>query len=311
MIIVKKVLPRRTVLRGLGATLALPLLDAMVPALTAQQQTAARAIKRLSIVYVPNGMAMEYWTPVEEGAGFTLSPVLQPLTRFRERLTILSGLDHKEANPLPGEGVGDHARAGAVFLTGVHPKKTAGTDIRAAVSIDQMLAQEMGKETQLASLEVGLDSSEMAGACDGDYSCAYVNTISWRNPTTPMPMETNPRIVFERLFGDGMSTDAAARRARFDEDRSILDALRESAGRVANSVGPNDAKKLAEYLDAIRDVERRIQKATAQDRRELPAVERPSGVPDTFDQHAKLMFDLQVLAMQADLTRVITFMMGR
>ena len=311
MIITKKALPRRTVLRGLGATLALPLLDAMVPALTAQQRTVARAVKRLSIVYVPNGMAMAYWKPAAEGAGFSLTPVLQPLAAFRDRLTILSGLDHKEANPLPGEGVGDHARAGAVFLTGVHPKKTAGTDIRAAVSMDQIAAQELGKETQLASLEVGLDSSEMAGACDGDYSCAYVNTISWRTPTTPMPTETNPRIIFERMFGDGSSTDAAARRARFEEDRSILDAVSESATRVAKAAGPSDAKKLTEYLDAIRDVERRMQRAAAQDMRELPAVERPVGVPATFEEHAKLMFDLQVLALQADLTRVMTFMIGR
>jgi hypothetical protein len=307
MIITKKVLPRRTVLRGLGATLALPFLDAMVPALTAQEKTAAR---RLSIVYVPNGIATAYWTPVEQGAQFTLTPTLQPLAAFRDRLTVLSGLDAKEANPQFGEGVGDHARAGAVFLTGVHPKPTASMDIRAAVSMDQIAAHELAQETQLASLELGLDP-DYAGTCDGNYSCAYVNTISWRTPTTPMPMEVNPRVVFERMFGDSTTTDPAARRARFEQDRSILDAVSESTARMAKSVGPSDATKLTEYLDAIRDVERRVQKATAQNMLELPTIERPVGVPATFEEHAKLMYDLQVLALQADLTRVITFMMGR
>ena len=311
MIITKKALSRRTVLRGIGATVALPLLDGMVPALSAQRRTVANPVNRLSVVYVPNGMAMDYWLPKGEGTAFELSPVLQSVAAFRDRMIVLSGLNQVQANPLPGEGVGDHARAGAVFLTGVHPKKTAGSDIRAAVSMDQMAAQELSKQTQLASLEVGLDSSELAGACDGDYSCAYVNTISWRTPTTPMPMETNPRVVFERLFGDGTSTDSTARLQRLEEDRSVLDTLTELVGRLKKTLGPQDAGKLNEYLDAIRDVERRIQRAEEQGARELPVVDRPAGIPATFEEHAKLMFELQVLAFQADLTRVITFMVGR
>jgi hypothetical protein len=311
MIITKSSLPRRTVLRGLGSALMLPFLDAMMPALSAQSKTAAKPVRRLSVIYLPNGMAMDYWTPKTGGSELALSPTLQPLAAFRDQLTLLSGLNQIPANPLFGEGTGDHARAGAVYLTGVHPKKTAGTDIRAGVSMDQIVAKEFKKETQLASLELALDSTESAGACDGDYSCAYVNTISWITPTTPLPTETNPRLVFERLFGEGASTDPKSKLARMEQDRSILDTLKESVSRLKSDLGPHDSGKLADYLDAIRDVERRIQLAEAQGTREFPVLNRPAGVPETFEAHAKLMFDLQVLAFQADMTRVITHMMGR
>jgi hypothetical protein len=246
---------------------------------------------------------MEYWLPKSQGPTLELSPTLQPLAKYKDYLTLVTGLNQIPANPLLGEGVGDHARAGAVFLTGVHPKKTAGTDIRAAVSMDQIAAEEFKRETQLASLEVGLDSTELAGACDGDYSCAYVNTISWRTPTTPLPMETNPRVVFEALFGEGASTDMEARKRRLEQDRSILDGLVSEAARLKKELGAGDTAKLTEYLDAIRDVERRIQLAEAQGRRELPVVERPAGIPATFEGHAKHMLDLQALAFEADLTR--------
>jgi len=311
MIITKRTLSRRAALRCAGATVALPLLDAMIPALSAQRSSDALKKKRLSIVYCPNGMAMDYWLPKSPGPELEMTPILEPLAQYKDYLTLMTGLNQLAANPLPGEGVGDHARAGAVFLTGVHPKKTAGTDIRAAISMDQIAAGEFKRETQLGSLEVGLDSTELAGACDGDYSCAYVNTISWRTPTTPMPMETNPRVVFETLFGEGSTTDPKARAERLEEDRSILDGLAAEANRLKASLAPGDSAKLAEYLDAIRDVERRIQLAEAQGNRELPVVERPAGIPPTFEAHAKLMFDLQALAFQADLTRVTTFMIGR
>jgi hypothetical protein len=223
---------------------------------------------------------------------------------------VLSGLDDRPGLPLPNEGAGDHARAASTFLTGVHVKKTEGADIRAGVSMDQIAARELGKETQIASLEMTMEYTEMLGACDAGYSCAYSNTISWRGPSTPLPMEMDPRAVFERLFGDGDSTDRAARLARIQEDQSILDALVEDVARLGRRLGARDRSKLAEYLDAIRDVERRIGKAEEQSARELPVVARPAGVPASFEEHAKLMFDLLALAYQADLTRVGTFMMG-
>jgi hypothetical protein len=309
MMIFQKRIPRRTFLRGVGATLALPLLDGMIPAFAAPLET-ARPL-RLCFVYVPNGIIMDKWTPKEEGAAFQLTPILQPLAPFRDRMLVLSGLAHNNAEAQAGEGAGDHARAAAVFLTGTHPKKTEGFDFRTGTSIDQVAAKELGKQTQLASLEVGLDPNEIVGACDCGYSCAYSNTLCWRSPTTPMPMENHPRAIFERLFGDSESTDAEERRERFEEDRSVLDYVRQDVARLLNGVGPRDRAKLTEYLDAVRDVERRIQLGEEQSFRELPSLERPVGVPATFTEHAKLMIDLQVLAYQTDLTRVISFMMGR
>jgi hypothetical protein len=224
---------------------------------------------------------------------------------------VLTGLDLQPAAALPGEGAGGHARAGGAFLTVEHPKKTEGSDIHAGISLDQLAAKALGQQTQLASLELSLDSTEFAGSCDGGYSCAYVNTLSWRGATTPLPMENHPRAVFERLFGDGDSTDSAARQARLQKDRSILDSVTEEVANLQRGLGARDQTKLTEYLEAIRDVERRIQNAEEQSAQELPSVERPAGIPSSYAEHAKLMFDLQVLAYQCDLTRVITLMMAR
>ena len=311
MIITRTHLPRRTFLRGVGATLALPLLDGMVPAFTPTRLSAAAPVKRLGTVYVPNGIVMDQWTPDATGSGFELKPVMESFGPFRNRLTVLSGLANKHGDALPGEGAGDHARAAGAFLTGVHPKKTAGADIRAGVSMDQIAARAFGKETQLASLELSLDSKEPLGACDPGYSCVYANTLNWLSETTPLPMENNPRVVFERLFGGSGTTDAAARRARMQEDGTILDAVADKLARLRATLGGRDRAKLDEYTEAIRDVERRIRIAEQQGITDLSvAMEQPPGVPGTFGEHARLMYDLQVLAYQADLTRIITFMVA-
>ena len=305
-----KHLSRRTLLRGLGASLALPLLDSMTPALRAAKITPGSPV-RMAFVYVPNGIIPAPWTPTTEGAGFEFMRTMKPLEPFRDRLLVLSGLAQVNGRAL-GDGPGDHARAGATWLTGVHPKKTEGSGIHAGVSVDQIAAKELGKDTQLASLEIGLTVPSLAGGCDSGYSCAYTNTISWRGPTTPMPMEMNPRALFERLFGDGDSTDAASRLASLKEQRSILDYISGDIDRLETGLGARDRGKLSEYLEAIRDIERRIQKAEEQNATmKMPVIDRPAGVPAEFEDHAKLMMDLQVLAFQADLTRVITFMIGR
>jgi hypothetical protein len=309
MMIFQKAIPRRTFLRGLGTTLALPLLDGMMPAFARAAETPA--VKRLSIVYLPNGVMMDKWTPATEGAGFALTPILEPLAPFQDRMLVLTGLAHGTGRALAGENTGDHARAGATYLTGVHPKKTEGADTRAGVSVDQLVAREFGKHTQLGSLELCVDTPELLGQCEAGYTCAYMNTICWRTPTTPMPMEDRPRVVFERLFGDSESTEPAVRLRRIQRDRSILDSVTDKAARLRADLGPTDQVKLTEYLEAIRDVERRIQTAEEQSARELPTLERPAGAPATFTEHAKMMFDLQVLAYQTDMTRVSTFMMGR
>ncbi len=311
MMITKKYLPRRTVLRGLGASLALPLLDGMVPAFAAIRNTAAKPVRRFGAIYVPNGVEMRAWTPAGEGGALKLTPVLQPLAPVRQQVNVLTGLADKVAIPREGEGVGDHARAASTWLTGVHVKKTEGPDIRAGVSIDQIAARELGKETQLASLELAVDSVEVLGACDQGYSCAYANTIVWRTPTTPLPMENNPRAVFERLFGATDSTDVGARLARLRQDRSILDFVTDEAHGLKRALGAGDQLKLTQYLDAVRDVERRIQRAEEQSDREMPVVESPAGIPGTFQEHSRLMFDLLTLAFQTDLTRVSTFMFGK
>ncbi|MXY17180.1 MAG: DUF1552 domain-containing protein [Acidobacteria bacterium] len=311
MFISQKHLPRRTVLRGLGASLALPLLDGMVPAYAALRKTAANPVRRLGVCYVPNGMEMRAWTPAGEGREFDFSQILQPLAPFRSQTNVLTGLADKVAVPRPGEGIGDHARASATFLTGVHVKKTEGADIRAGVSMDQIAARQLGAETQLASLELGVDSVETLGACDAGYSCAYTNTIAWRTATTPLPMENNPRAVFERLFGSTDSTDVAARLARIRQDRSVLDYVGDRVAGLQQTLGPGDRTKLDQYFDAVRDVERRIQMAEEQSDREIPLFEQPAGIPDTFEAHSRLMFDLLALAYQTDLTRVGTFMLSR
>jgi hypothetical protein len=253
---------------------------------------------------------MKSWTPAVEGAGFELTPILAPLAPFRDRMVVVSGLDNRPGLALPGEPAGGHGRIGGAFFTGVHVKPTEGADFHAGVSVDQIAARALGRHTQVASLELSLDSTEFSGACDAGFSCAYTTTISWRGPTTPLPMEHDPRAVFERLFGDHDSLDGAERLARIESDRSLLDSVTEKIARLQRGLGARDRAKLAEYLDAVRDVERRIHKAEEQSARELPAVEQPAGAPDNFEEYARLMFDLQVLAYQSDLTRVITFMMA-
>lgn len=308
MIVTKKSLARRTFLRGIGTTLALPFLDAMTPAFAAT--TAAKPVVRTAFVYVPNGVIMELWTPAAEGPGFQFTPTLKALEPFRDHLNVITGLAQINGRAL-GDGAGDHARAGATWLTGVHPKKSE-VDIHAGVSADQIAARELGKATQLASLELGLESPSLAGDCDSGYSCAYTNTISWRNPTTPLPVEVSPRAVFERLFGDGDSTDPAARLAAMKEQSSILDYIRGDVARLSTGLGSRDRNKLDQYLEAIRDIERRIQKAEQQNATlKMPLMERPAGVPEDFEDHAKLMTDLMVLAFQADMTRVVSFMFAR
>ncbi len=308
MIITQKAIPRRTILRGIGTALALPFLDAMTPALAALQSTAAKRATRLSFVYAPNGMIMSQWTPKTVGAAFELTPTLEPLAAFRDRMLVLTGLNQSSANPLPGEGESaPHERAGATFLTGVHPRREG----HVGISVDQIAAKELGKQTQFASLEMGLHNTDVSGQCEKDWSCAYLNTISWSTATTPLPSEGQPRAIFERLFGDSNSTDPAVRLARIQEDRSLLDSVTQATAQLMSRLGPGDRAHLSQYLDAIRDIERRIQIAEQQTSNGLPTMERPPGIPATFDEYSRLMFDLQVLAFQTDMTRVGTFMMGR
>ena len=307
MIITRKAIPRRTVLRGIGAALALPLLDGMVPALTAQARTAAKPINRFGVMYIVNGMIMEQWTPAAEGAGYELTPTLAALAAHRDRYSVLTGL---ACVPSPGRPGGAHAKASTRFLTDVSPP-TSETWLDAGISVDQILAQEAGRHTQLASLELAIESGETAGACDVGFACAYTNTISWLGPSTPLPTENNPRTIFERLFGDSGSTDPRARQRRIRQDRSLLDSVRDEVATLQGALGQGDRVKLVEYLEAIRDVERRIQKAEEQSDKELPHVDHQAGVPATYDDHVRLMCDLQVLAYQTDLTRVVTFMLGR
>ena len=300
-IITRRSLPRRTVLRGLGATLGLPLLEAMVPAVSALEKTAAKPVHRFQAIYVPNGMAMPYWTPAGEGRDFELSPTLEPLAPFRNQLLVLSGLRRSWRRSHPG--------AATSFLTGTPRGGRNVAELLADTSIDQLLAREFSKSTQLASLELSMDSGASAGNCGNNLSCAYTQTISWRTPTTPLPMERNPRAVFERLFGDSGS-DPAARLARMRQKKSILDFVTEKLDDLKLEVGPRDQGKINDYTAAVRDVERRIQLAEQQSDVEAP-FEEPQGIPTDFEEHVKLMFDLQLLALQSGLTRVITFMFGR
>ena len=301
-------LPRRTFLRCLGTAVALPFLDAMTPAFA----SAFAPVTRVAFIYTANGVIMRDWTPAETGAGFAFTKTLHALEPFRDRLLVLTGLAHRNGEAL-GDGPGDHARAGASWLTGVHPKKTQGADIRNGMSVDQMLAQDIGRSTPLPSLELGLQDVRMVGGCDSGYSCAYSNTVSWSSPTTPLPYETNPRRVFERLFGDGDTTDPAVRAVRARQNRSLLDFVREDAGRLRAGLGAGDRRKLGDYLDAVREVERRIQNAERRDASgvDLPALARPDGVPPTFEEHVRMMCDLIAIAFQADLTRVVTLMYSR
>jgi len=256
------------------------------------------------VIYVPNGMMMNHWTPSTEGSGFEFPLVMKPLEPFRQHIQVLSGMHGVD-------GEGPHARSATRFLTGVSAQPDNGSDLQAAVSSDQLAARVLGSETQLASLELAIDGRDFVGSCDDGFSCAYTNTIAWANETTPLPMENNPRVVFERLFGDSGSTDPAVRKARLAKDASLLDSVTERAGDLSRQLGSNDQAKLTQYLDAVRDIERRIQMAEAQSDRELPVVDQPAGIPTTMGEHAKLMFDLMAIAFETDLTRVTTFMMGR
>lgn len=311
MINTSKSLARRSFLRGVGATLALPVLDAMTPAFAATSASVSPV--RAAFLYVPNGIIMKDWKPAatDNPTGFAFPRTLKPLESMRQHVSVLSGLDHYNGQSL-GDGAGDHARAGATWLTGVHPKKTEGRDIRAGISVDQILAKELGKNTTLPSLELGLEDVRMVGGCDSGYSCAYSYTLCWSSETTPVPYETNPRAVFERLFGDGDTTDPAARALQARQDRSILDFVREDSKRLGASLGTSDRRKLSEYLDSIREIETRIQKSEKPGHlAAIPSMDQPAGIPPTFEEHIKLMFDLMTIAFQADLTRVITMMIGR
>ncbi len=292
-------LPRRTLLKGMGTTMALPFLDAMLPSMRA----AVKAPNRFQAFYTPNGMAMPYWTPKGEGADFELSPILQPLAPYKDRLLVLSGIK-ASWNYI-------HAGASGSFLTGTPRGGHNEIEIIANVSIDQLLGRHFEQETQLGSLEMGMDLPANAGACTGNLSCAYLDTLSWRNKTQPLPMEWNPRNVFEKLFGDSGSTDRAARELRLEQHKSILDSVTGKLASLKQELGPGDQNKVDEYTDAVRDVERRIRMAERQADIELPALGEPLGAPPVFEDHLALMMDLQVLAFQSDLTRVISFMISK
>jgi hypothetical protein len=308
MIITQKHLPRRTFLRGLGAAIALPMLDAMTPALA--RAGTSKSPVRLAFTYVPNGVTLADWTPEGSGRSFAFTRILKPLEAFREDLVVVSGLAHRNGQEL-GDGPGDHARAAASYLTGVHPRKTAGADIKNGISIDQVIAERLASETRFRSIEIGCDDSRTVGNCDSGYSCAYTNSISWRSETMPMPPETNPRLVFERLFGADAGLDPATRARRLRSRRSILDLVNERTRSLVSDLGTSDRRKIDEYLNSIRDVERQIDRAEHDQRDFDPQIEKPSGIPIEYDAYVKLMFDMQVLAFQADLTRISTMMMGR
>ena len=295
-----KSLSRRTVLRGLGATLSLPFLDAMVPAFS---QSTPKPVHRFQTFYVPNGMAMPYWTPKGVGTNFELSPILEPLAPYRSQLLVLSGMK-TTWNYI-------HAGASGSFLTGTTRGGTNEVEIIADVSMDQLLARHFASETQVPSLELSMDRPSNAGACTGSLSCVYTHTLSWRSPTQPLPMEWNPRAVFETLFGDSGTTGREARDARLLERRSLLDSVSEKLADLSRELGPSDRMKLDEYADADRDVERRIQRAEEQTELELPEMVQPQGAPPEFEEHLALMLDLQLLALQSGLTRVISFMIGK
>ncbi len=289
--------------------IALPFLDAMTPAFAAPGRLANRAPKRLAFVYIPNGVIQQAWTPAGEGSAFTFTPILKPLEPYRQDLLVFSGLTHNTGRAL-GDGAGDHARAAASFLTGIHPRKTAGADIKLGVSVDQVAANAVGGRTRFASLELGIEPGRLAGNCDSGYSCAYSNSVSWRGEQTPNPPEINPRLVFERMFGgDDEAVDAATRAQRIARRKSVLDFVAEDAARLQKSLGPTDRRKIDEYLSSVREVEKRLDAPA--DLNAAPPISKPHGIPVAYSDHARLMFDLTAIAFQTDMTRVSTFMMGR
>ena len=309
MIVTKKAISRRTILHGLGATVALPLLDAMIPALTAAVNTPAKPIRRLGVVYHPNGIIYDKWLPTGVGADFELSPTLAGLQPFRDKLIVVTGLSMDQAEAL-GDGGGDHSRACGGYLNGVHVRKS-DTVVEAGMSMDQIAARAFERDTQLSSLQLQMDENSIIGSCDVGYSCAYSSTISWLTPTLPLMAENNPRVVFERLFGASDSTDPKVRAARLNQDRSILDSVTDRVKQLQRRLGAADNRRVTDYLTSLRDVERRIQKTEEQSAKEVPDVARPAGIPESFDDHAHLLYDLQLLAYQSDITRVSTFMYGR
>jgi hypothetical protein len=311
MIITKRCLPRRTFLRGMGASIALPLLDAMVPALAATPPP----VKRLGFIYMPNGVAMNFsgvnfWTPRGTGKNFELSRILEPLAPYRDRLTVISGLAQRRADAEDDGANGDHTRATGSWLTGARLKRTEGADVENGVSADQIAAGVLGTDTVLPSLELSIDQSFLSGQCENSYACVYLNTLSWRSSTRPLPTENNPRLVFERLFGNGGTTEQRVALAR--QNRSILDSVSADFQRIGASLGPADRVHVDDYLQSVREVERRIQavERIGHDAG-LPALERPRGIPENFGEHVQLMYELQWLAFQGDMTRVVTFMLGR
>ena len=298
-------LDRRFVLRGAGVSLALPLLDAMISPANANTN-----YKRLQVLYMPNGMMMPNFTPKDVGDDYTISPILKPLEPYKKKFMVISGLDHVQAEAL-GDGAGDHGRCCGSYLTGMHVKKTEGADLSNGISLDQIVANKFSDQTEFRSLELGVEPPSLVGSCDSGYSCAYTNTLSWMSSSIPLPVTINPRDAFERLFGDGDDTSYKSRIERLKKQKSILDFVLADAKKMSSILGREDKKKIQEYMESVRYLEISIQKAENTNYNNLPTFARPSGVPDTFEEHVKMMIDVQVLAMQTDKTRVGTFMLGR
>lgn len=308
MFISKKHISRRTVLRGMGAAVALPFLESMVPAQTPTARTAAGSTFRASFIYVPHGAIMNEWTPASDQTTLASKRILKPLEPYAGHLTLVTGLEADPAAPAPGDSGGDHSRSAAAFLSGVRAKKTAGQDVELGITADQVIAQRIGQDTVLPSLELGIEDVGYTGICGYGYSCVYLNTISWSTPTKPLPMEINPQVVFERLFGDGGTPEQRA--TRREEDRSILDAISGDVDRLRTTIGVPDRVRLDDYLDDVREIERRLQLGSNSGIDDVDMT-APVGVPQSFDAHVKLMYDLQVLAFQTDITRVSTMMYAR
>ena len=305
MFVTKKSLPRRTFLQGMGVAVSLPLLDAMLPAFTALARAQARPRTRFGAIYVPNGAIMEQWIPERVGAGFDFKPILAPIEAFKDQMVVVSNLTRSH----PGSQVGDHAVSAAGFLTGVWPKRTEAEDVLANTSVDQVVAQQIGQDTPFPSIEVATeDFTGYVGACSPGFNCAYLNTVSWSTPSTPLPMDINPRVVFERMFGQAGSP--AQRAARIRDERSMLDSISAEARQLQRGLGARDNQRVTEYLDNLREIERRIQRAESRNVTNV-ALETPVGVPDSFEDHVNLMYDLMAVAYQADVTRVFTFMLSR
>ena len=307
MFLTKKAISRRTILRGAGTAVALPLLDAMIPAFAPAATTAP--VKRFGVVYHPNGVIYDKWLPTGAGSNYELSPTLKGLEPFKDKLIVVTGLFSDQAEPL-GDGGGDHSRACGSYLTGVHVKKSDSI-VENAVSMDQIAAKAFESDTQLSSLQMTADENSLLGSCDLGYSCAYSSTVSWLTPTLPLMAENNPRVLFERMFGASDSTDSRVRAARLKQDKSLLDSVNDRVSQLQRKLGTADNRKMDDYLTALRDVERRIQKAEEQSSKQLPDVHQPAGIPDNFVDQVRLLYDLQLLAYQSDLTRVITFLYGR